>query len=589
MRVKTVKSRHGSISYSIIRDIKKPDGTRSTEVVVNLGNHTQLQEKCPDMDPMDYARQIAKEMTEAEKKGQVTLVQKYDMTRLTSLNQHNGHDIGYFFLDQLFYQLKLDKVCDNIKKQTKVTFDLTEILKTLISTRILYPSSKRSSHALSQHYFTPPQMELHHVYRALDVLAEQSEAIQTAVYKQSCELVERNTHVLYYDCTNFFFEIEEEDDFRRYGRSKEHRPNPIVQMGLFLDGSGLPLAFTIFPGNQNEQPSLKPLEKRIIKDFQLSNLVICTDAGLSSAANRRFNTTKTRRFVTTQSIKKMKKSLKDWALDRSGWKLAHLSPNHPDYGKEFHLDEIDQMDASKMYYKERWELAEITKEERALHIKPFEERYVVTYSAKYQTYQETIRHRQVERATRKIHQRDPLKTRHPQSPSRFIKRTSVTKQGEQATDYYSINESVIEEEARYDGFYCIATNLEGPVEDILSINHQRFDIEKAFSELKGEFKSRPVYLSREERIQAHFLVCFLALTIFRILQHQLASHESIETIIRTLREMKVTRLDHAHFIPHYTRTLMTDKLHEHAGFRTDYELIPKKALKKIEKNIRNRK
>lgn len=589
MRVKTVKSTKGSISYSIIRDITKPDGKRSTEIVQNLGNHETLQQLCPEMAPMDYARKIARELSEAEAKGKVTVVKEFDSERLIERDNQNGYDIGYLFIDKLFYELKLDRVCTQIAQQSRITFDLGQVLKTLVSTRILYPSSKRHSLQLSKSYLTPPSLELQHIYRGLDVLAEHSERIQEAVYKNSAALIERDTRVLYYDCTNFFFEIEEEDDLRKYGKSKENRPNPIVQMGLFMDGSGLPLAYTMFAGSNNEQPSLKPLEKRVIRDFNLSELVVCTDAGLSSNANRRFNNTHSRRYVTTQSLKKFRKPLKEWALDKTGWQLAHTQPGDPDHRKLFNLDEIDLDDRTKTYYKERWEPAERTTEEKKQDIRPLEERYIVTFSPKYKAYQATIRERQIDRALKKLDQKEPLKTNNPHSPDRFIKRSSATAEGELAKDYYALDQSVIDKEAQYDGFYCVATNLETEVEDIIAVNQRRWEIEESFKIMKTEFKSRPIYLSKENRIKAHFLTCFLSLLIFRMLEKRMNSQHTICEIIQALRGMKLTKLTEDTFLPHYTRTHVTDSIHQASGFRTDYQLLTKKKLKTIEKNIRERK
>lgn len=587
MRVRTVKSAKGSISYAIIRDITKPDGKRSTQIIKTLGNHETLKKEHPDMEPMEYAKKVAQQLKEEEAKGKVTIVKEYDTEHLIDRDVQNGKDIGYLFLDKIFYDLKLDKVCQSLTKDSKTTFDLTEVLKTLISTRIMHPSSKRNSFNLSQAYLTLPQLDIQHIYRGLDLLAKSSNTIQEIVYKNSATIIQRDTHILYYDCTNFFFEIEEEDDFRKYGRSKENRPNPIVRMGLFMDGSGLPLAFSLFPGNENEQPTLKPLEKRIFRDFNLSDMVVCTDAGLSSAANRRFNDTRRRRYVTTQSLKKLRKPLREWALDKSGWKLAHTKPGDPHHGKVFHLDDVDLSDTTKTYYKNRWEPAELTSEEKKHHIQAFEERYVVTFSPKYKAYQETIRGRQVERADKKLKSREPLKNNHPNSPNRFIQRTSVTDHGELANDHYQINEKAIELEAQFDGFYCVATNLETTIEDIIGINQGRWEIEESFRLLKMEFKSRPVYLSTENRIKAHFLVCYLSLLVFRILEKRMASEHTISEIIQALKNMKITKLTEDAYIPHYTRTNVTDKLHEASGFRTDYQLLQKKYLKQLERNIKS--
>lgn len=589
MRVKTVTSPNGSISYAVIRDITKPDGKRSTQIVKNLGNHETLKEQFPEIEPLAYAKQVARELTEAESRGKVTIIKEFDTEQLIESHVEKGKEVGYLFLDKIFYDLKLDRICHTISQQSHLSFDLSQVLKTLLSTRIIHPSSKRSSLNLSSAYLTPPTIELQHIYRGLDLLSEHSEMIQEAVYKNSAAIVKRETSILYYDCTNFFFEIEEEDSFRKYGKSKENRPNPIVQMGLFMDGSGLPLAYSMFPGNENEQPSLKPLEKRVLRDFNLSEVIVCTDAGLSSSANRRFNNTRTRRYVTTQSLKKFRKPLKDWALDKESWQLAHVKPGDKAYGQRFHLDDIDQTNLSNTYFKERWEPAALTKEEKQNHVRPFEERYVVTFSPKYKAYQETIRERQINRAINKLDTKEPLKTKNPHSPDRFIQRTAVTKNGEAAEDHYRLDESVIEKEAQYDGFYCVATNLEIPVADILTLNHRRWEIEESFRMMKTEFKSRPVYLSRENRIQAHFLTCFLALLMFRILEKRMNSHHTIGEIIQALRSMSLTQLTEDTYIPHYTRTPVTDSIHEASGFRTDFQLLSKKKLKKIEKFIKTGK
>lgn len=589
MRVKTVKSAKGSISYAIIQDIKNKDGKRSTQIVKNLGNHNTLKKEHPEMEPLEYAKKVAKEMTEAERKGKVTIIKTFDTTQPIDFNRKSGHDIGYLFLDKLFYELKLDRICTTISKESKVNFDLTQILKTLISTRILHPGSKRNAHQLSQSYLTQPKMALHQIYRALDHLGQHHEYIQEAVYKNSQKILTRNTQVLYYDCTNFFFDIEEEDDLRKYGKSKEHRPNPIVQMGLFLDGSGLPLAYTLFPGNQNEQPTLKPLEKRIIRDFDLSEMIVCTDGGLSSVANRQFNSTAQRHFVTTQSIKKLRKPLKEWALNPVGWKMAHLKPSDPQYGKTFDLTQIKEEEYHHVYYKETWEPTIQSSDEKQCHITPRDERYVVTYSPKYKLYQTAIRSRQVERAKSKLNQANPLKTKNPNSPDRFIERISVTQEGELAKDHYMLNQDTIDNEAQYDGFYCVATDLERPVEAIIAINQGRWEIEASFRLLKTEFKSRPVYLSRENRIQAHFLVCYLALLILRIFEKRMGKSFSIQEIIQTLKGMSITSLTEDAYLPHYTRTNLTDRIHDITGFRTDYQLMDKKYLKKIEKFVQTGK
>ena len=375
--------------------------------------------------------------------------------------------------------------------------------------------------------------------------------------------------VLFYDCTNYFFETEQEEGLKQYGVSKEHRPNPIVQMGLFLDKSGIPLAFCINPGNTNEQTTLKPLEQQIMKDFELSKFVVCTDAGLSSAANRKFNNYGERSFITTQSIKTLKASLKAWCLDTKGWYLSGSD-------KEYDISKLEETPESErnIYYKQI--LVEGYDEERDI---PYDQTLIVTYSLQAKKYQRYIRKRQIERA-QKILKNPAQSDRNIQTDvKRFIKKTSITRDGEIAEKkVYELNEDAIKEEAQYDGFYAVCTNLDDDPSEIARINHDRWEIEEAFRIMKTEFEARPVYLQRDDRIEAHFLTCFIALMIYRILEKKLDNKYTCEEIIKTLREMDMRKVGNQGYIPAYTRTELTDALHTSAGIRTDYELTTPKAM-----------
>ena len=422
---------------------------------------------------------------------------------------------------------------------------------------------------MSSHRSFLSSFELHQVYRALSVLSENSDFMQSELYKRSRKLVKRNTGILFYDCTNYFFELEKESGLKQYGPSKEHRPNPIVQMGLFMDKSGIPLAFCINPGNQNEQLSLKPLEQQIMRDFELSKFIICTDAGLSSDANRRFNNYGERSFITTQSIKKLKSDLKEWCLDPSGWETEGSK-------KKYDISKLEDTpeNRNRIYYKQM--LVEGYDEERDI---PFDQTLIVTYSLKYKDYQQTIRSRQIERARKFLDKPAQADKRSQNDAKRFIKKTPFTNDGEIASKArYEIDEAAIEEEARYDGFYAVCTNLDDSPADIAKINHDRWEIEESFRIMKSEFEARPVYLQRDDRIEAHFLTCFIALMIYRILEKKLGEKYTCEEIIRTLRHMEMRKVADQGYIPCYTRTELTDALHENAGFHTDYELTTPKVM-----------
>jgi transposase len=396
-------------------------------------------------------------------------------------------------------------------------------------------------------------------------LAKGSDLIQSTIYKNYKDVAKRNDRVLYYDCTNYFFEISEEDELRKYGVNKEHRPNPIVQMGLFMDGDGLPLAFEITPGNTNEQTTLIPLEKRILSDFKHSKFIVCTDAGLSSYANRRFNDLQDRAFITTQSIKQLKGHLKTWALAEEGWKCA-------EDGKAFNLYEIDEeKHHDSIFYKDRW-----------IKENGLTQRLVVTYSIKTRNYQRMIRERQIERARQLICKGEKRINGTSQNDcKRFIKRTALTKDGTEAQKYlFSIDETLLAEEMKYDGYYGVCTNLEDEAPAIVRVNKRRWGIEECFRIMKHEFKSRPVYVSLEDSIKAHFLTCFLALMVYRVLENKLNKQFTCTEIINTLREMNFKKMESEGFLPTYTRTNATDALHEAFGFRTDYQIVTNRQLKK---------
>ena len=555
-------------TYHVIRDVKR-DGKRSTEIVENLGNETMIQEKYGVTDAEAWARAYIDKLNQDEaNKNHKVLIPFATDTRIPSGKQFS-FNAGYLFLQKVYYQLGLPSICRKITKNHSFDYDLNSILSRLVYGRILYPSSKLSCMEQSKNLIEQPNFELHHIYRALSVLAEDSDFVQAQLYKNSKKILKRKTGVLFYDCTNYFFEIEQEAGLKQYGPSKEHRPNPIVQMGLFMDKSGIPLAFSINKGNQNEQLSLKPLEQQIMRDFELSKFVICTDAGLSSEANRKFNNYGERSFITTQSIKKLKDELKTWALDPSGWSLEGSD-------ETFDISQLEDTpeNRKKLFYKQQY--IEGWDEERDI---AFNQNLIVTYSLKYKLYQQTIRSHQIERAIKVLEKPSRL-SKHSQTDSkRFISKTSFTDDGVIAeNNIYQLNESTIKEEARYDGFYAVCTNLDDDPWEIAKINHDRWEIEESFRIMKSEFNARPVYLQRDDRIEAHFLTCFIALLIYRILERQLGEKYTCEEIIETLKNMNMTSVGNEGYIPAYTRTEITDELHKNAGFHTDYELTPKKTM-----------
>ena len=569
MRLQITKSANAECFY-VVKSVYE-DKKRTNKVIEKLGNLDEVKEKAAGKDPYLWAKEYVLELNRLEKEGtEPPVISKFIPSKLQARNLQTSYDCGYLFLQKIYHELGLNKICADISKRYKFEYDLDNILSRLIYGRILNPTSKLGTMEFSKKLLEQPKFELHQIYRALEVLAKENDFIQSELYKNSLKLSKRNDRILYYDCTNYFFEIEEEDDFRKYGHSKENRPNPIVQMGLFLDGDGIPLAFCLAPGNTNEQTTLKPLEKKIIHDFENASFVVCTDAGLSSTANRRFNNISGRAFVTTQSIKQMKDYQKEWALSDDGWKLPQSSTEYR-LSDILGSEELFEAYRDKTFFKERW-----------INENGIEQRFIVTFSIKYMLYHRQLRERQLQRAIKMIEKPASLSKSRQTDPKRFIKTTAATNDGEIAEKKsYSIDEDKYLDECRYDGFYAVATNLEDDAESIVRINSRRWEIEESFRIMKSEFDARPVYLSREDRITAHFLTCFLALTIYRYLEKKLEAKFTCNEILSTLQEMQLRKIDSSGYIPVYTRTEITDKLHETFGFRTDYEIVTSKMMKKI--------
>jgi transposase len=570
MRLKISKSKNAASLY-VIKDIKKR-GKRTTKIVKKLGTYEALEKELDGQDPIEWAKEYIKELNEKEKQKKEKIIVKYSPVKKIKKDEKTSFNGGYLFLQKIYHELGLHKICQKLSKKYKFTYDLDAIVSRLIYGRILFPSSKLKTNRLADKLIEPPNFELHQVYRALDILSKEMDTIQSTLYKNSLKVAKRNTKILYYDCTNYFFEIEQAQGLKQYGYSKDHKPNPLVQMGLFMDADGIPLAFSINRGNTNEQTTLKPLEEKILKDFELSQFIVCTDAGLASKNNRLFNTKGNRAFITTQSIKKLKDYLKEWALDPEGWSLSGEDKKYNLTAIEETIDGPDDPLFSKVFYKERW-----------IKDDDLEQKLIVTFSFKYQDYQRKIRNEQVSRAQKKItNDASRIDRKNQNDSARFIKTTSCTEDGEIAEQkIHQLDEEQIHKEAKYDGFYGTCTNLEADPSEIIKINKRRWQIEECFRIMKSEFKARPVYLSNDERIQAHFIICFISLILFRLLEKRLNYKYTCSTIIENLQNMNFLEAKGEGYIPTYTRNDFTDDLHESFGFRTDYQIITRNQLKKI--------
>ena len=583
MKLTVTKSKN-SASFYVQKSIRKKSGGTTSITVEKLGNLEEVRAKAGGKDPYVWAQEYVDELNRREYEEQKEIIVSYSPTKLIKKGEQKSYNCGYLFLQRIYYSLGLNKICQTISSRHLFEYDLNDILSKLVYTRILYPSSKLAANKQAKIFLEEPSFELHDVYRALSVLAEENDFIQSELYKNSQKVIERRNDILYYDCTNYYFELEEADELRRYGKSKQHQPLPIVGMGLFMDHDGIPLAFDIFPGNKNEQPTLKPLEKKILKDYGLDQIIVCTDAGLSSKTNRKFNDKtingeRLRSFITTQSVKQLPEYLKEFALTPDGW---HLVGDENTYN----INELDEeLYYNAVFYKERWIKEDLSGRKIRKGTKPLEQHLIVSFSLKYKNYQSKIRQGQIERAQDLIDSgKYKQRPKNQNDPHRFISRDVMTEDGEACTkEVPYLNVDLIAEEARYDGFYAVCTNLEDmSVDEIIKINKKRWEIEECFRIMKTEFKARPVYLQREDRIKAHFLTCFISLFVFRILEKKLQEKYTCEEIIGTLRNMDMYRPgDKLGYMPAYTRTDLTDDLHAVCGFRTDYEITTDMNMRKI--------
>ena len=618
MRLQRSKSKN-SISYYITEGFRNEKGVSTSRIVEKLGTAAQIiKEHGPDVDPEQWCLQRLAEL-EAAKKANKPIPISVELMSGTPYEAgvQRLFNVGDLWLQKQLYSLSYSKMIKNIQSRYKFEYDLEKLLADLVYARVLDPKSKYSSYEFCKQTLPEkPDYELHDIYRALDVISKESDFIQSWLYNHNKSVDIKNSNVLFYDCTNFYFEITEEDDLRKYGHSKENRPNPIVQLGMFMDGNGIPLAFDTTPGNKNEQKTMQPLEKKILSDFSLKgkHLYVCTDAGLASFDNKFFNCTTQEGkdsdveidYITINPIKKMSNKDQEWVLDKG--RSLKSNPIKPDENIElamndivrngwhldgsdavFSLDDIDESlpeNRNRIFYKEK-----IVKRTDAKSKKEIDERIIVTYSLKYKAFMQHKRENNINRALKLINENNYKKIRlNTKSDVRkLISVSNYTEDGHEATvAKYSLNMDAIVEDARYDGFYAVSTSVpkeQLSVAQIININRGRWEIEESFMLMKSEFKSRPVFVRLEEHIRAHFTTCFMALLVFRLLEKEAnKDRENVITapdLIDTLRKMNITKLTarRALYTGSFTRTEITDVLHRILPIRFDCELIPAKDMR----------
>lgn len=599
MRISYSKTKN-SINYYIIDDYNR-NGKRTTKIIEKIGNYNKVSELANkdniDIDTWlniylnDY-KEKHNNSTQLEK----VIIEKYS-NKLIPKDVINKFNIGYLFLKDIYYSLKIDQIVKSITKKYKFEFDLNEVLSNLVFSRIIYPSSKFKTYELSQNFIETPKYNLENLYRGLTYLNNDLDYIQKELYNNSKTIVDRNTKIMYFDCTNYYFDINEETDFQKYGHGKDGKAKPLVGMGLFMDGHGLPIAMNLFPGNENETKHLIPLQEKISKEFNLEDkqTIICTDAAMCTDEIKQFNIKDGRAFVITQSIKKLKQTYKDEVFKDDNWHIVG------DLKHVYKLNDIlNDEYKSKEYYETIF--YKIVQTETAHVVQDL----IVTFQIKYRDYLRNVRDGQIQRAKNKIgsSKGEKLKLSNNQNDYRRLIKEEVKainkdknnkednslnefKKNEKYIYSYSINEDIVKEEEKYDGYYGITTNLTGDISEILAISKNRWEIEESFRILKTDFDSGTIHLSREDRIKAHFLTCFISLLIYRILENKLNYKYTNNQIIEKLKEMEVYEEKGSGYSPVYVRNDLTDDLHDLFGFRTDYEIVPYENFKKIFAQIKN--
>ena len=597
----------------------------TTRNVYRIGKHSELLAITDD--PLSYANQKVQEYNEElEKNGRVRMEVTIDFNKRLAgstsiVPSTNSRNVGYFFLQVIYHDLHIDTFFQKITEGSKIQYDANCINRFLTFDRILHPGSKLSTVKRLNRYYEQPSFNHENVLHMMDLLSDNYDGYISHLYEYSNRVVKRNASVCYFDCTNFYFEVETYDEdyvdevtgetikgLRKYGPSKEHRPNPIATMGLFMDSQGIPLSMCIAPGSDNEQTLAVPVEEKLTKMLKGKKFIYCADAGLGSQTIRQFNAMGGRAFIVTQSVKKLPDKLKLAVFSDCDYRL--LSNNEATTIS--HMKEFDRKAECnlKLYNDRAYKIipadAQVdlgfyetktykngkTKKIKAKGI--LDQRIIVTFSRKMMEYQRYIRNRQIERAKKMLEKIDPeTYKKGPNDVTRFIKRTSTGEKGEKATDAYFLDQSVIDEEEKYDGFYAVATNLDDDPKEILAIMGQRYKIEDCFRVMKTNFSARPVYHRLPNRIIAHFMICYSALLIFRLLQTKLdiygkqfdpPKHFTTDDIIETLRLMDIVDNDGRYLMANYSNSQIVTALND--IFRLELDRVyykPKDLSKKVKK------
>lgn len=595
MRLSKIKKKNDTFYY-VIESL--PGG--STKIYEVIGKHSELL-KITD-DPLSYARKRVEEINNSSKEDVMIFNEKIDFSEKIEesndiASKNTSKNIGWLYLDEIIKKFDLESFF--LKHKGKQKYNLYDINKHLVVNQILNPGSKMNAWENIDNYIGMNKYDLHQSYRFLTDLNNCKDELQSYLFKKTKEIIELDTSVLMYDLTNFYFETEEEDidfldgdnilqyGFRKYGKSKENRPNPIVHMGLFVDKNGIPISFTVEKGNTNEQETVLPIETRIIKEYGESKYIYCSDAGLNSYAIRFFNMMQGRNYVVTHSLKKTEEKEKDLIFKDLNWKYKDNDESVSlEYfkslcdrlisGDELTEEEKDILKRDVIYKKfptnHKVELSKIIPGSKSKGKIEFEETIFITFSAKFYLYQKKIFNKQLSRAEEWL-EKGIEKRKNQNDPSRFIKEDNFTKSGELATDKLkTINDSTVEDEIKYHGFYAVATNLNLSIKEVLDINSNRWLIEYCFRLLKSFFDTRPMYVFTEEHIKGHLTVCYQSLLVFQILSKkldELGTHYSARAILDTLKNMVISNHSNRYYESNYTNSKVLQSLEKAFQLKLD--------------------
>lgn len=666
MRATFIPTKRGTWAY--IQKSVRIDGRSTTQTIKRLGLLSDIQKEHGCADPRQWVIDLAAKMTEDERLGKECVSLDFHPGTQISMGDKPLRYGGDMLMQPLYTGLGLKDICANILKGTRAKYDLNEILQTLVMGRILFPCSKTKTFEKAKSMVKPPGFSESDMYRGLSLLSEHIDDIQAKVYINSKNIIERRERVIYYDCTNYFFEIEENDrdmvdmdtgefipGLRKKGKSKENRPNPIVRMGMFMDMDGIPLAFVVFPGNKSEQTTLQPLEEVLNRKFGMTDYVVSTDCGLGSEDNRRYNMAEGRDYICVQSIPKLKEADRNMAIDHQGWQLSYckdrdrariLEDEWSDNGifnlkTIFDIDKEDVRKESDDSIKEKKEQARqqkiadllkdvtffkeiiVTKEiqyenpewqlqkkvnpdctprdkdgKKIAHTYTLkrDERIIVTYSHDFALY---LKHKRKMRKSISeviVKSKNKKSRQSQQSPMKYVKATYYTKSGEKAEKVdFAIDDEVIAQEEKLDGYYAYGTSLEDDGVDVLRIRSFHHEIEHLFRTTKTHLEARPVYLSRQDRIKSHFLICYLAMVMLKILQRQIimANREayednplSIDELIRTLQSFMFGKLPGNNYMPMFERTALTDQLQRLNNIEANGQIIKANKMNAIYRSVK---